>query len=30
MTTITAAAVAEFDDGTGLPVTSHAVKLRRR
>jgi ATP-dependent protease HslVU (ClpYQ) peptidase subunit len=23
-------AAAEFDDGTGLPVTSHAVKLRRR
>jgi ATP-dependent protease HslVU (ClpYQ) peptidase subunit len=23
-------AAAEFDDGTGLPVVSHAVKLRRR
>lgn len=23
-------AAAEFDDATGLPVTSHAVKLRRR
>ena len=30
MTMIAAEAAAEFDDGTGLPVTSHAVKLRRR